>query len=142
MRAHQVRIQRRATASREYDAITVVIGDLHLRCDAVDDRSIRLARRLADAHGATFMYDDATAERVRSALQDHGMDHDRKTTTQMYEDALQQIAELPHAPDAYIVARACLNAAAAACLENHANGNFKHDTREECAEAISQIAIK
>ena len=68
MRAHQVKVQRVATAAREYDAITVVIGDLHLRCDAHDDRSIRLARRLADDHGATFMYDDATADRVRAAL--------------------------------------------------------------------------
>lgn len=68
MRAHQVKVHRVATASREYDAITVCIGDLHLRCDAVDDRSIRLARRLADAHGAYFMYDDATALRVQAAL--------------------------------------------------------------------------
>ncbi len=68
MKAHQVKVQRVATTAREYDAITVVIGDLHLRCDAVDDRAIRLARNLADAHGATFMYDDATAPRVRAAL--------------------------------------------------------------------------
>ena len=25
------------------------------------------------------------------------------------------------------------------CLEKHANGNWKYDTREECAEAISSI---
>lgn len=68
MKAHHVKVQRVATAAREYDAITVVIGDLHLRCDAVDARSIRLARRLADEHGATFMFDEATASRVRDAL--------------------------------------------------------------------------
>ena len=68
MNAHKVTVQRVATSAREYDAVTVVIGDLHLRCDAVDDRTIRLARRLADEHGATFMYDEATADRVRNAL--------------------------------------------------------------------------
>lgn len=68
MRAHQVKVQRVTTTAREYDAITVSIGDLHLRCDATDSRTIRLARRLADSHGATFLYDDATAARVRYAL--------------------------------------------------------------------------
>ena len=68
MRAYQVKVQRVATVAREYDAITVVIGDLHLRCDAVDARTIRQAKRLADEHGAAFMYDDATADRVRDAL--------------------------------------------------------------------------
>ena len=68
MKAHKVKVQRVATAAREYDAITVVIGDLHLRCDAIDARSIRLARNLADDHGATFMFDEATAPRVREAL--------------------------------------------------------------------------
>ena len=66
--AHSVKVQRVATTSREYDAITVCIGDLHLRCDAIDDRSIRLAKRLADDHQAWFMVDDATADRVRAAL--------------------------------------------------------------------------
>ena len=68
MRAHQVKVQRVATTAREYDAITVVIGDLHLRCDAVDARTIRLAKRLADEHGAILWYDLATADRVRDAL--------------------------------------------------------------------------
>ena len=68
MNAQQVKVHRVATSSREYDAITVVIGDLHLRCDAVDDRIIRLARKLADAHGAVFMCDDENADRVRAAL--------------------------------------------------------------------------
>ncbi len=68
MKAHQVKVHRVETAVRKYDAVTVVIGDLHLRCDAVDARTIRLARRLADEHGASFMFDDATAHRVREAL--------------------------------------------------------------------------
>lgn len=29
--------------------------------------------------------------------------------------------------------------AAKKCLEKHANGNYKHDTREECAFAIQDI---
>jgi len=67
--ASQVKVCRRISASgHEYDAIKVVIGDLHMSCDAIDDRSIRLAKRLADSHGATFFYDDATAERVRAAI--------------------------------------------------------------------------
>lgn len=68
IKAHQVKVHRVATATREYDAITVAIGDLHLRCDAVDDRTIRMARRLAEDHKAYFTHDDATAMRVRAAL--------------------------------------------------------------------------
>lgn len=120
MRAHQVKVQRVATAAREYDAITVVIGDLHLRCDAHDDRSIRLARRLADDHGAAFMYDNATAERVRDALN--------------LPDEVCKLLTV----DRF---EAAMHLAADTCLEKHANGNFKYDTREECAEAIRQIAI-
>ena len=73
MRAVQVKVQRLQTSSREYDAVTVVICDLHLRCDAVDDRTIRQAKRLADEHQAAFMYDDACADRVRAALGDVGV---------------------------------------------------------------------
>ena len=68
MRALFVKIGRRQTGAREYDAITVCIGDLHLRCDLVCDRDIRLARELANQHGAWFMFDDANAERVKAAL--------------------------------------------------------------------------
>ena len=67
MKAHLVKIQRVATAAREYDAVTVYVGDLRLRCDAIDDRTIRLARRLAEDCGATFMYDEHNAARVRAA---------------------------------------------------------------------------
>lgn len=68
MRAHKVSIQRLATTSREYDAVTVFIGDLQLRCDVVDDRTIKLAKRLADDHGAFFYYDDENAQQVRRAI--------------------------------------------------------------------------
>ena len=68
MRAVQVKIQRRATTAREYDAITVVIGDLRLSCDLTSDREIRMAKKLADDHQAAFMYDEANAGRVRAAL--------------------------------------------------------------------------
>ena len=63
----QVKIHRRATTAREYDAITVVIGGLHLSADLMCDRQIRMAKRLAEDHAAVFMYDDANAERVRAA---------------------------------------------------------------------------
>ena len=153
MRANQVKIQRVATAAREYDAITVVIGGLHLRCDAVDGRTIRLAKKLADDHEAWFFYDDATAEKVRNAL---GIETDIPlrnlceeaacdkaiAEAQKNKYAMQCIADFPRAHDAYLLARFALAAAENACLEKHVNGNFKHDTREECAEAIRQIAIK
>jgi hypothetical protein len=66
--ARKIRIHRAATTSREYDAITVVIADLHLRCDLVCDRQIRLANALAESHGIPLTVDDTLAERVRKAL--------------------------------------------------------------------------
>ena len=67
-RAISVTIKRVQTGDREYDAITVVMGDLHLRCDAVCDRDIKLAKRLADDHQAWFQYDEHCAPRVQAAL--------------------------------------------------------------------------
>lgn len=32
-----------------------------------------------------------------------------------------------------------LDEAKQACLQKHANGNWKHDTREECADAIEEL---
>ena len=66
--AHTVKIQRVAVGNRTYDAVTVHIGGLHLRCDAVDARTIRLGKRLANDHSALFMYDDEVAPIVRDAL--------------------------------------------------------------------------
>ena len=68
MKAVQVKIHRRATTAREYDAITVVIGDLRLSCDLTSDREIRMAKKLADDHQADFIVDEANAARVRTAL--------------------------------------------------------------------------
>ncbi|MGL4575795.1 MAG: hypothetical protein ACRCV9_13510 [Burkholderiaceae bacterium] len=123
MRAIQVKIHRVSTGTREYDAITVVIGDLHLRCDANNDRAIRLARRLADAHAASFFYDDATKERVVKALEDLPIESEPFSIKRWLDDqgedsshingrmaaALEKIASFPHAPDAYIVAREALD---------------------------------
>lgn len=50
-----VRVHRKATAVREYDAITVCIGDLHLSCDLVSERQFALARRLAEDQGCEFV---------------------------------------------------------------------------------------
>ena len=68
MKAVIVRVARRATTVREYDAIIVVLGDLHLACDLVSDRQIKLAKKIADDHEAAFVFDDANAERVRTVL--------------------------------------------------------------------------
>ena len=35
-----------------------------------------------------------------------------------------------------------LDEAKQACLQKHANGNWKHDTREECADAIESLKGK
>ncbi len=64
-----VRVGRLTTTLRSYDAITVVLGDLHLHCDATDDRKLRLAKRLADSHGAPFIVTQELQGRVTAALQ-------------------------------------------------------------------------
>ena len=74
MKAVSVRVARRATTAREYDAITVVIGDLRLSCDLTSDREIRMAKKLADEHQADFIFDDANAERVKTALGSSDLD--------------------------------------------------------------------
>lgn len=53
-RASLVRVHTKEVGSRRYDAITVVVADLHLSCDWVNTRQLRLAKRLADSHGADF----------------------------------------------------------------------------------------
>jgi len=65
--AKLVRVHRKVTASREYDAITVCIGDLHLSCDAFD-RQIQLARLLADSHECPFQVSPELSVRVDKAL--------------------------------------------------------------------------
>lgn len=53
-RVQEVRIYREHTPQGGYDRIKVVIGDLHLRCDVTNGRDARMARRLAESHGAQF----------------------------------------------------------------------------------------
>jgi hypothetical protein len=74
--AHRVSVKRVQVGSRTFDQIKVVIGDLHLKTDLMSDRDIRLAHRLAEDHQATFLYDEANAERVRRVL---GIQHDANT---------------------------------------------------------------
>ena len=63
-----VKVEKMETTTRKFNQIRVVVSDLHLTCDLVTDRQIRLAKRLADSHQASFMYDDTNAERVREVL--------------------------------------------------------------------------
>lgn len=71
--AMAIRIHRAATSSREYDCITVVISDLHLSCDLVSERQIRLADGLARSHGLELRVDPELRERVEVALtKNHG----------------------------------------------------------------------
>lgn len=63
MKVTSVKVRRVATTGREYDAITVVIGDLHMRCDVTCARDIRLAKRLAEEHDAPYECEPAVWER-------------------------------------------------------------------------------
>lgn len=63
-----VRIGRCGTSGGDYDCIEVTLADLHLRCDLVNDRQIRLAKRLALDHGAAFVVAPDFRERVEAAL--------------------------------------------------------------------------
>ena len=67
-RVTSIRLVERSTMARTYDAIELVIGDLHVRCDLVCDRDIRLARRIADSHGAHWYVAPHLQERVARAL--------------------------------------------------------------------------
>jgi hypothetical protein len=71
-RVLKVRIHRAANTARTYDAITVYVADLQLSCDLVNDRQIRLARRLATSHGAALQVAPELEERVRAALAGRG----------------------------------------------------------------------
>lgn len=63
MQVTSVRVHRAHTTSRSYDAITVVIGDLHLRCDVTCARDIRMAKRLAEENGVSYFCEPAVWER-------------------------------------------------------------------------------
>ena len=66
--ATTIRIERAETSGRQYDRITVVIGDLHLHADLTDNRQIRLAQRLADSHGVALQVGPGLGARVAEAL--------------------------------------------------------------------------
>lgn len=61
--ARRVKVHRVCAGGREYDAISVVIGDLHLSCDVRCGRDIRLAKRLAADHGAAYWCDPEIEDR-------------------------------------------------------------------------------
>jgi len=68
-----VLIHTASTTTREYDAIRFVIADLHLSCDLVSDRQIRIAKKLAEQHGATFTVSgEILVNKVNKALCESG----------------------------------------------------------------------
>jgi hypothetical protein len=67
-RAVRVRIHGVQTSVHTYDAITVVIADLHLHADLVSDQQIGLAKSLAESHGASFEVSEDLKLRVEVAL--------------------------------------------------------------------------
>lgn len=67
-RASLVRVHTKEVGTRRYDAITVVVADLHLSCDWVNARQLRLAKRLADNHGADFQVAPELQARVQREL--------------------------------------------------------------------------
>ena len=53
-RITKIMIVGREQAGRRWDEINVHVGDLQLSCDAVNDRTVRLAVKLAQSHRAFF----------------------------------------------------------------------------------------
>jgi hypothetical protein len=64
MSISSIKVHRRATTSREYDAITVVIDGMHFSKDATNARDVLNAKKLAQEHGATYWCDPAVWERM------------------------------------------------------------------------------
>jgi hypothetical protein len=64
-----VRVHTKEVGTRRFNAITVVLADLHLTCDWTNRRQLRLAKRLAESHGALFQVDPVLRERVDAELQ-------------------------------------------------------------------------
>lgn len=63
-----VRIKRQSTMTKSYDAIVVVIADMHLSMDLTSDRDIRLASALARSHGVDMDVTPELQDRVKAAL--------------------------------------------------------------------------
>lgn len=59
-----VRVHTKEVGTRRYAGITVVLADLHLSCDWMNARQPRLAKRLADSHGAPFQVEPELQARV------------------------------------------------------------------------------
>lgn len=68
MNISQVNIRRISNAARSYDTIRVWIDGKPFSRDLVDDSDIVCAKRIADECGASFMYDEANADRVLEVL--------------------------------------------------------------------------
>lgn len=66
--AKAVRIHRGDQPGDTYPRLTVVIADLHLHASVVTDRQIRLAKLLAQDHGADFIVHPDLQARVDEAL--------------------------------------------------------------------------
>lgn len=58
-----VRVIRQHTTSRSYDAVVVFAGGLHLSCDVVCEKQIRLAKRIADHNGCPYYCDPEIQDR-------------------------------------------------------------------------------
>lgn len=65
-----IRIRTVATTTREYKAIQIFIGGAYYSKDWVSDSDVRLAKRLADNHGAPFQVSPELSEGVSMALGD------------------------------------------------------------------------
>lgn len=55
----------------KYNAIHVVIGGMHLRCDASGDRNVRLAYTLAHDNNAPFYVHPECDERISAVLAEY-----------------------------------------------------------------------
>lgn len=67
MKADSVSV-RRSSLTCDKPEVRVIIGDMHLVAAITNDRVIRLANRLAEAHGVKLHVDPALAEMVGRAL--------------------------------------------------------------------------
>lgn len=83
-----VRLSHLVTTSRAYDAIRVVIADLHLSVEVVGDAQLRLAKKLCDSHGVGLdVSEPRLAQRLEKALNGPG-----KKDVRAGENPAQRIA--------------------------------------------------
>ncbi len=68
--AMKVMIVGREQGGKTWDQINVHLGDLLLNCDVVNDRTVRLAAKLAASHGCFFKVFDNCSDRVISAAKE------------------------------------------------------------------------